>query len=74
MKDFLSVIEFAETAGVHPNTVRKAIKKGRISAFKIGSGKNAKYLIARSEFNRISLIDLEIIVKNMAEDMIKKGV
>jgi excisionase family DNA binding protein len=72
MKDFMSINEFSDYLNLHPNTVRKAIKKGRLSAFKVGAGKNAKFLIPRSETHRMAIMDLEIVVKNMAEDMVKE--
>lgn len=39
---------------VHPNTIRRAIKSGRIAAFKVGS----VYRIARSEIARMAEFDL----------------
>lgn len=64
-KEYLSIKEFAILICVHQNTVRRAIKNGKISAFRIGSGKRASYRIARCEINRVALVDLEEIVKRM---------
>jgi len=71
--DFLSIKEFAITIGVHPNTVRRSIKKGRLSAFTLGSGRKKVYRIAKSEINRIALIDLEDIVERIVEKRINEG-
>lgn len=65
--DFFSIKEFAIKVAVHPDTVRRSIKSGKISAFKIGSGKRARYRIAKSEINRIALFDLEELVNKLIE-------
>lgn len=65
--DFLSIKEFAAKVGVHPDTVRRAIKNGRLNGFKIGYGKRASYRIAKTEISRIALIDLETIINNIIE-------
>ena len=64
-KHFLSINEFAILLRIHPNTVRRSIKNGRISAFKVGSGKRGTYRIAKSEINRIALFDLEALIENI---------
>lgn len=56
-KCFYSVKEFAKLLNVHTNTIRNAIKIGRIGAFRIGTGKRAIYRIPYSEFERVTLID-----------------
>ena len=66
--EFLSVKEFAKLLRIHPNTVRRAIKTGRINALRVGSGKRSDFRIARSEVNRMSMIDLEKIIDNMVVD------
>ena len=65
--DFLSIKEFAQKLGVHPNTIRRSIKRGRISAFKVGSGKKSIYRIAKTEANRMALCDMEAIVEKIIE-------
>jgi excisionase family DNA binding protein len=65
--DFFSVKEFAAKVGVHPNTIRRSISRGRISAFKIGSGKRSSYRIAKTEINRIALFDLEKFIEDVIE-------
>ncbi len=66
--DFLSIKEFAAKIGAHPNTIRRSIAKGRISACNIGSGSKKIYRIAKSEINRIALLDLKQIVDKMVSD------
>lgn len=70
-EEFLSIKEFALLLKVHSNTIRRAIKKGRISAFKVGSGKKAIYRICKSEINRIALLDLEEIMEKLLEKKLR---
>lgn len=71
MDEFLSIKEFANKAKAHPNTIRRAIKKGRIAAINIGTGKRKTYRIAESETNRIALLDLKELVDEMVEKKLK---
>ena len=57
--DYLNIDEFAELVKVHPNTVRRAIKKGRIIAFKVGR----VYRIARYEITRMAEVNLEVYIE-----------
>lgn len=65
IKEFYSIKEFAFLLDIHPNTVRRSIKSGRINAFKVGSGKKSSYRIAKSEINRIALFDLEDMIEKI---------
>ena len=67
LNDFLSIKEFAFLLKVHPNTIRRAVKSGRINAFKVGYGLKATYRIARAEINRIALFDLEDMIQRIIE-------
>jgi excisionase family DNA binding protein len=66
--DFISIKEFAVKVGAHPNTIRRAIKKGRISACDIGSGGKRIYRIAKSEIDRIALFNLKNIIDKLVEE------
>jgi len=70
--DFMTIKEFAVLIRVHPNTVRRSIRKGRISAFRIGEGDRSGFRIARSEANRLSVVDLEKIVKRLMQEKVKE--
>lgn len=65
--DFFTIKEFACKIGVHPNTVRRGIKSGRICAFKVGSGKRGAFRIAKTEINRIALFDMEEMIEKIIE-------
>jgi excisionase family DNA binding protein len=73
--DFLSIKEFASKLGVHPNTVRRSIKSGRISAFKVGGGKRSIYRIARTEVQRMAILDMREMIKQFLkeEDYVKRS-
>ena len=70
--EFLTVNEFAEVIGVHPNSVRNMIKKGRLNAFRVGGGERSSYRISKSEINRLSVVDLNKIVDNLIDERSKK--
>jgi excisionase family DNA binding protein len=70
-EQFMSVKEFALLMGIHYNTVLRSIKKGRLSAVRIGYGKKATYRICRSEIHRIAFCDLQEMVSKMIEEKIK---
>jgi excisionase family DNA binding protein len=65
--DFLSIKEFAVKVGLHPNTIRRAIKRGKISAIKLGSGLRSHYRIAKTEVQRIALLDMEEMIEKIIE-------
>jgi len=51
--EFLTVDEFAKKVKMCPHTIRKAIKKGKINAFRPGIGVKGPYRIPESEIDRI---------------------
>lgn len=74
----LSIKEFALKLKVHPNTIRRSIKCGRISAIKIGSGKRHVYRISTTEILRMAEIDMqqyvELEVQKRIKDRLKKEI
>ncbi len=71
--DFLSIKEFASLLRVHPDTVRRGIKRGRISGFKVGGGKRSIYRIPCTETNRMAICDMEAMVDKMVEKRIQNN-
>ncbi len=69
--EYLSVKEFAVLLKVHYNTVIRAIKSGKLNAFRISSKKKSAYRIARSEIHRVALFDMFDLVTKIVEA--KKG-
>ncbi len=65
---YYSIKEFAVKLSIHSNTVRRAIKSGRIAAFKVGSGKKSTYRIAHSEIGRIALFDMKELIRKMLKE------
>lgn len=53
--NFLTLAEFCEKIKMHPSTIRKSIKEGKIFASRPGMGKKSPYRIPESELERIHL-------------------
>lgn len=63
MDEFLTIDEFAKKVKVHPDTIRRAIRKGYINAFRAGSGKKAPWRIPATEIERLQVMRFERINK-----------
>lgn len=63
-KSFYSIPEFAKKLGVHAQTVRKAVKNGRIQGFRVGDGQS-RFRIPASEIQRLAMFDLKKMIKTM---------
>lgn len=68
LKDYFTIKEFANLLRVHTNTIYRCIKNGKISAIKLGTGKRSAYRICRSELNRLPIVELKEIFKNLNEN------
>lgn len=55
-KGYYTVKEFAKLTGLHPNTIRKSIKNGKLGAFKINEN-TSSWRIPVSELDRMVLLD-----------------
>lgn len=53
--NFLTVEEFAKRIKMHPGSVRRSIKQGKIYATRPSMGKRGPYRIAESELERLQL-------------------
>lgn len=53
--NFLTVEEFAKCMKMHPATIRRSIRNGKIFATRPSIGKKAPYRIAESELERLHL-------------------
>lgn len=67
MDEFLCIKEFAALMKLHPNTIRRAIKGGKIQAIRIGMGERTPYRIPKSEINRIAIFDLEHMIEKIID-------
>ena len=72
-KNFFTVREFSEKIRVHPNTIRKAIKEGRIQACRTGSGLKSSYRIPNTEVERLCELDMSKIIEKIIEDKLGKN-
>ncbi len=73
-KQFYSIKEFAEILCVSTHTIRRSIKNGRISAFRVGSSEKSSFRIPHSEISRMGIVDLQKIVKKLVEKEMDKGI
>lgn len=62
---FYSIKEFAEIVRLKPKTIWKAIRAGKISAFRIGNSRRSEYRIAASEIERLSTVNLQAVVDDL---------
>jgi len=53
----LTVDEFAEKVRMCPQSIRSAIRNGKINAFRPGIGKKSGYRIPESEIERLLVIE-----------------
>jgi len=67
-QDFYSIKEFASVLRVSPITIRRAIKNGRINAFRAGGTEKSSFRIPASEIHRMGIVDLKKIVKLLVEE------
>lgn len=63
--EYFTVKEFAKKLKVGPQSIRRAIQKGRILAFRPGVGKKAPWRISATELGRISVMGFEETVNNV---------
>ena len=60
---YFSINVFAKKLSAHPNTIRRCIKSGKITAINIGNGKKKVYRIPASEIQRLAIFDLRSMLK-----------
>ena len=53
--NFLTLEEFSKLVKMHPNSIRRAIRQGKIFATRPAGGKRAPYRIAESELERLHI-------------------
>ena len=73
-EEFYTVIEFAEKIRVHPNTVRRAIRQGRIQAFKTSEGIKSEYRIPNTEVKRLCELDMTKLIKDIVTMELEKKI
>ena len=69
-KDFYSIKEFAAKLGVSAQTIRRALKNGRIRGIRVGSTAHSTFRIPNSEIERMGVFELESIVNRIVDKKI----
>ena len=64
-KEYLNVLEFADKVGLHPNSVRAAIRGGMIQAFRPTGSNKGHYRIDRSEVKRIQELNMMKLISDI---------
>lgn len=65
LDQYYSVEEFAKILKVNPQSIRRAIRMGRIQALRVMPGKKAPYRIAATELDRMAVMSYEETIKNI---------
>lgn len=66
-EDFLSIKEFAAKIGMHPNSVRRSIKVGKLIAIRISDGKRAAYRIPITQLHVLAIYNMEKVINTLIE-------
>jgi excisionase family DNA binding protein len=74
MEEFLNVYEFAKKLRVHPQTIRRCIKSGRIQAFRISDGKRAGWRIPTTELGRLAIFDVTKTFERIIEEKLQEKI
>lgn len=73
MEEYMSIKEFAAMMKMHPNSIRRSIKNGKLQAVRVGFGGHPAYRIPKSEISRIALFDLKDMVNAIMEEKINRN-
>lgn len=68
---YYTVEEFAKILKIGPQSIRRAIRAGRIQAFRVSIGKKAAYRISETEFDRIAVMSYQETLNNIKPLIIK---
>ena len=69
--DYLTIVQFAAKIQMHPNSVRRLIRMGKLQGVNMGSGNRKIYRIPESELSRLATFDLKEVLTNIRSDDLK---
>ncbi len=71
-KEFFTVKEFSEKIRLHENTIRRAIKSGRIQAFRSSDGERSSFRIPNTEVQRLCELDMSKLIEKIVHEKLEK--
>lgn len=71
-KEFYTVMEFAEKTSLHPNTIRRMIKEGRLQAFRTSNTSKSSHRIPITEVSRICELDMSKLIERIVEKKLEE--
>ena len=69
---FYTIQEFSDLLRIHPNTIYKSVKNGRIQAMRIGEGRRSSYRISSNELSRLREFDMMKIIEKIVDEKMEK--
>lgn len=70
-QEFYSIVQLSLKLNIHPNTLRRHIKSGKILALKMGTPKKWIYRIPSNEIQNLILRHPENYIEKLIEDKIR---
>jgi hypothetical protein len=70
-QEFYSILQLSIKLSIHPNTIRRHIKSGKILALKLGTPKKWLYRIPGNEIQKLMILNIEKYIDQRVDERIK---